>query len=170
MVLALGFLTFGTLFSTNSTAFLGLRQEALPTQVPAPTFPDADKFIRGEPAALPVPGGSSPNHLTHPCSGFRPEPLFSGLSPLSIGTVPGMCSSGYGDIDVWQANGNSYVLQSGFGQRMFHLWNVTDPYNPIALRTQAFPSGGTASTAAAAFPQNGNNYIGVTMRGSGTGC
>ncbi len=168
MVLALGFLTLGTLFSTNSTTFLGLGQEALPTAVPAPAFPDAQKIHVGEPAELAVPG--SPNHLTHPCSGFRPEPLFSGLSPLSIGTVPGMCSSGYGDIGVWRANGHDYVIQSGFAVRMFHLWNVDDPYNPAILRTQTFPAGGTASTAAAAFPQNGNNYIGVTMRGSGTGC
>src|SRR5688500_11286295 len=170
MVLALGFLTFGTLFSTNSAALLGLGQEALPTQEPAPAFPDAKKIVSSEPESLPVPGGAAPNHLTHPCAGFRPEPLFSGLSPLSIAYVAGMCSSGYGDIGTWQDDGQSYVLQSGFAQRMFHLWNVTDPYNQVHLVTQTWPTGGTASTAAYAFQQFGSNYISVAMRGNSAAC
>src|SRR5690242_8533267 len=44
----------------------------------------------------------APSHLTHPCAGMFPQPPFSGLAPLSISWVPGMCTSdvyqsGYGD-------------------------------------------------------------------------
>jgi hypothetical protein len=114
--------------------------------------------------------GPAPDHLTHPCGGLAPEPAFYGLSPLAIAYVPGMCSSGYGDIGVWQADGHSYVVQSGFAQRMFHLWNVDNPYSPVALWTQPFPSGGTASTSAFPFKQGNNRYVSITMRGSGSGC
>ncbi|MGI8586290.1 MAG: S-layer homology domain-containing protein [Chloroflexia bacterium] len=111
-----------------------------------------------------------PNHLIHPCGGMDPQPAFYGLSPLSIAYVPGMCSSGYGDIGVWQAAGHSYVVISGFNLRMFHIFNVDDPYNPVALVTQPFPAGGTAGTSAFPFQQGGNRYVSITMRGSGTGC
>ena len=75
------------------------------------------------------------------------EPTFSGLSPLSISYVPGLCSPqnyfdwGYGDIAVWQADGHSYVAQSGFNERMFHLWNVDDPYNPSSSSANLHPPG-----------------------------
>ena len=59
--------------------------------------------------------------------------------------VPGMCSNGYGDIAVWQADGHSYVALSGFALAMFHIFNVDDPYNPVALRTMPFPTGGTTT-------------------------
>jgi hypothetical protein len=102
------------------------------------------------------------------------EPTFSGVSPLTIAYVAGMCGNGYGDIAVWQANGHDYVAQSGFAVTMFHIWNVDNPYSPQILITKAFPAGGTASTALFDFKQTINNtthyYMSVAMRGSGTGC
>jgi hypothetical protein len=133
-----------------------------------PAVPDEQKLQTG-PVTLNVPS-SSPDHLTHPCGGMFPEPPFEGLSPLAISYVQGMCSSGYGDIAVWQHGGHDYVGLSGFGLRMYHIYNVDDPYNPVVLRTQAFPTGGTASTTIFDFKQNGNQYMSVGMRGSGTGC
>ncbi|HUS13652.1 MAG TPA: Ig-like domain-containing protein, partial [Chloroflexia bacterium] len=117
-----------------------------------------------------------PNHLTHPCPGMDPAPPFSGLSPLSITWANGMCDagnvygSGYGDITVWQANGHDYVALSGFAKRAFHIFNVDDPYHPVLLISQVFPSGGTASTSIFAFKQGTTRYLSIGMRGSGTGC
>src|SRR6476661_4297126 len=117
----------------------------------------------------------APSHLTHPCSGMLGEPTFTGLAPLSISWVPGMCTSdvyqsGYGDITVWQAGGHDYVGLSGFAQRAFHIFNVDDPYHPVLLVSQLFPAGGTASTSIFAFKQGGAQYLSFTMRGSGSGC
>ena len=53
---------------------------------------------------------------------------------------------------------------------MFFIYNVDDPYAPILLRNEPFPSGGTASLSIFDWTQNGNQYISVSMRGSGTGC
>ncbi len=120
----------------------------------------------------PLPSGPSigPDHLIHPCGGMFPEPPFQGLSPLAIAYVPGMCSFGYGDIGVWQADGHNYVVLSGFDLRLFHIWNVDDPYNPQLTSSLNFPSGGSASTSIFPFKQGSNHYVSVTMRGSGTGC
>lgn len=141
-------------------------------QAGLPAAQDQSNRYRGQSAPGPdlLRSEMTPDHLTHPCGGLAPEPAFYGLSPLAIAYVPGMCSSGYGDIGVWQAGGHSYVVQSGFSQRMFHLWNVDNPYAPVALVTQPFPSGGTTSTSAFPFKQGNNHYISITMRGSGTGC
>jgi hypothetical protein len=149
-------------FGTNTQAGVRLGQTVAPGQ----GDPDAWKGEQVEER----PVAASPNHLTHPCSGMFPEPPFMGLSPLSIAWVSGMCSSGYGDIAVWQSNGHSYAALSGFALRMFHIWNVDDPYNPVHLVTQPFPSGGSASTAIFDFKQFGHDYLALTMRGSGTGC
>ncbi|MDQ2810002.1 MAG: S-layer homology domain-containing protein [Chloroflexota bacterium] len=116
------------------------------------------------------PAQPTPAHLTHPCGGMLPEPPYLGLSPLSITYVPGMCGNGYGDIGVWQAGGHSYVVLSGFSLRMFHIFNVDNPYAPVPLVSQSFPTGGTTSTSVFPFHQGANRYISVTMRGSGTGC
>ncbi len=120
-------------------------------------------------------GAPSPGHLTHPCGGMFAEPPFSGMSPLAIAHVANYCSGSvytdpYGDIYTWQANGHDYVALSGFGLRMFYLINVDDPYNPVLLRTQPFPSGGSAGTSVYTFKQGNNHYVSATMRGSGTGC
>jgi hypothetical protein len=117
----------------------------------------------------------APSHLSHPCPGMLPEPPFSGLAPLSISWVPGMCTSdvyqsGYGDITVWQAGGHDYAGISGFAQRAFHIFNVDDPYHPVLLVSQLFPTGGTASTSIFAFKQGGSQFLSFTMRGSGSGC
>src|SRR5688500_7343065 len=176
MVLALGFLTFGTLFSTNSAALLGLGQEALPAVTPTPAFTDAYKILPSEPVEASVPGGS-PNHLTHPCGGMAPEPLFSGLSPLSmavaydpITNLP-ICSSGYGDIATWQDDGQSYVAIARFGRSGFHIFNVTDPYNPTqAYSTSGVLNSGSATLTIFAFKQGNDRFVSLSTRGSGTGC
>jgi hypothetical protein len=113
----------------------------------------------------------APGHLTHPCGGMFTEPPFTGVSPLAIAHVSGFCagdvySSPYGDPGVWQADGHNYVVLAGFAYRMFYLFNVDNPYTPVLLRTQPFPSGGTASTSAFAFKQGNNHYVSATMRGS----
>jgi plastocyanin len=141
---------------------------ATPTSGHSHDDPDSHKGRGAQsenPLFVPQPG-----HLAHPCSGMSSEPPFQGLSPLAIAFVPGMCNDGYGDIGVWQANGHDYVVLSGFALRMFHIFNVDDPYNPVAVRTQLFPSGGDTSTSVFAFRQGSNHYVSVTMRGSGTGC
>jgi hypothetical protein len=126
-------------------------------------------------AAPPQPA-AAPN-LTHPCPGMFTEPPFSGVSPLSITWVPGMCApggdvyqAGYGDITVWQASGHSYVGIAGFAQRAFYIFNVDDPYHPALLVNQPFPAGGSASLSIFSFRQAGHRYLSYTMRGSGTGC
>lgn len=136
---------------------------------PAPADPDAYKG-RSLPSANVPSGKPSPGHLTHPCGGMFAEPPVQGLSPLAIAYVPGMCNNGYGDIGVWQADGHSYVVLSGFALRMFHIFNVDDPYNPLTLRTQSFLPGGTTSTSVFPFRQGNNHYISITMRGTGSGC
>jgi hypothetical protein len=125
---------------------------------------DPWKLLPSQPAQS--TGLTSPSHLTHPCGGMFPEPPFTGLSPLSFAYVSGGCGGGYGDIAVWQANGHDYVALSGFGLRMFYLYNVDDPYNPQLLYTQPFPSGGTAGTSVFTFHQGSNYYVSATMRGS----
>jgi hypothetical protein len=171
MVLALGFLTFGTLFSANSSALLGLGQEAVPTRIPAPPYPDAYKVTAPEPPEAYVPG-ASPNHLTHPCGGMSAEPAFNGLSPLSLAYLPGTqgCSSGYGDIAAWQEGGQSYVGIARFGGAAFHIFNVTDPYNPTLVVTHPVGSGGSATLTIFSFKQGNSRYISTSTRGFGSGC
>ncbi|HKP52771.1 MAG TPA: S-layer homology domain-containing protein [Chloroflexia bacterium] len=174
LVILLGIFSSVALLSGGARLGLGNPPDATtPIPLDEQPYPDAYKLVPRPPAELPVPGGS-PDHLTHPCGGMLAEPTFSGVSPLSIAYVSGMCGNGYGDIGVWQANGHSYVAQSGFAVRMFHIWNVDDPYNPQILITQSFPAGGTASTALFDFKQTTNDvthyYMAVAMRGSGTGC
>ncbi len=111
-----------------------------------------------------------PDHLTHPCAGLASEPPFSGLAPLSIAYVPGICSGGYGDIGVWQNAGHDYVMVSGFSRAFYHIWNVDDPYNPVLLRTQPLPSGATASLSIFPFKQGTSRYMSLTARGSSPGC
>jgi hypothetical protein len=129
--------------------------------------PDPDsKPTKPEPGQQP-----SPNHLTHPCSGMLPEPTFAGLSPLTIEYTALNCTESYGDIGVWQANGHDYVILSGFSTRMFHIFNVDDPYNPVLLRTMPIPPGGSAGTSASWFKQRDINgiqhyYVTATVRGS----
>lgn len=120
-------------------------------------------------------GTLSPSHLVHPCGGMFPEPPFTGLSPLSIAHVANRCtgsvySDPYGDVYAWQDGDHEYVALSGFGYRMFYLINVDDPYNPVLLRTEPFPSGGTAGTSVYVWKQGENHYVSASMRGSGTGC
>ncbi len=103
------------------------------------------------------------------------EPPFTGMSPIAIAHVANYCSGSvytdpYGDIYTWQADGHNYVALSGFGLRMFYLINVDDPYHPALLRTEPFPSGGSASTSVYTWKQGSNHYVSATMRGSGTGC
>ena len=141
--------------------------------IPVPGASQASKSQVKDTAPLARPG--SPAHLTHPCGGMFGEPPFTGVSPLSITHVSGFCtsdvySSPYGDIYAWQADGHSYVVLSGFALRMFYIINVDDPYNPVLLRTQPFPTGGTASTSVYTFKQGNNHFVTATMRGSGTGC
>ncbi|MBF6613475.1 MAG: S-layer homology domain-containing protein [Chloroflexi bacterium] len=165
----------------GAATFLGLglaNAAGVPATISAPTLlrtavaglyqPDSYKGLSVPKPDAPL--GVQPDHLTHPCGGAFPEPPFQGLSPLSITYVPNMCNDGYGDIGVWQAGGHNYVVLSGFAQRMFHIFNVDDPYNPQVLRTQSFPAGGTTSTSIFPFRQGANQYVSVTMRGSGTGC
>jgi hypothetical protein len=177
LVVLLGIFASAALLARGSQFGLGSPPDPTPYPIGEQPYPDAYKSGPGEPAALPVPG-RSPNHLTHPCGGMLAEPIFSGVSPLSIAYVPSLCpgtnTNPYGDIAVWQANGHDYVVQAGFTMRMYHMWNVDDPYNPVLLRSQTFPAGGTAATAIFDFKQTFNDithyYMAVAMRGSGTGC
>jgi hypothetical protein len=141
---------------------------AAPSPEP-PSFPDAYKIEPNQPRNIVVPG-TNPSIPPHPCGGMSTTPPFSGVSPLSIAYVANMCSSGYGDIAVWQANGHSYVAQSGFGLRMYHIWNVDDPYNPVLLISKTWDSGGTASTALFHFHQFNHEYLATSMRGTNQGC
>jgi S-layer homology domain len=144
-----------------------------------PPFPDAYKLNQG-PRSVSVPGviTSSTNGLTHPCSGMSPQPPFTGLSPIAIvypyANCQGTPDAG-GDIATWQNSGHSFVGLSGFGGlsgtgKMFWIFNVDDPYNPVIIAVQSFPTGGTASLSIFDWPQNGHQYMSVMMRGSGTGC
>ncbi|HYP19110.1 MAG TPA: hypothetical protein VEY08_03470, partial [Chloroflexia bacterium] len=70
-------------------------------------------------------------------------------------------------------NGHDYVILSGFSTRMFHIFNVDDPYNPVLLRTMPLPTGGSAGTSASWFKQRDTNgvlhyYVTATVRGSTT--
>lgn len=136
-----------------------------------PAFPDAYK-LAGEKGSVARVPGVVPNHMSHPCSGMAAEPQFAGLSPLAVAYPYTNCpsTSMMGDVATWQHDGHDYVGLSGFGYRMFFIYNVDDPYNPVLLWNQGFPSGGTASLSIFDWKQNGNQYISVTMRGSGTGC
>ena len=112
-----------------------------------------------------------PGHFQHPCGGMHPEPPFMGISPLSMSSVPtGGCTRAVGDPAVWQTADHSYVVLSGYLLRLFHIWNVDDPYNPVAVSTVPLPTGGTAATSIFDFKQGSNYYVSITMRGSGTGC
>jgi hypothetical protein len=137
----------------------------------APPFPDAYKLSGNSGAVAKVPGVVS-DHLTHPCGGMDPDPDYTGLSPIAIAYPYTNCpsTSMMGDVATWQNGGHDYVGLSGFGYRMFFIYNVDDPYNPVLLYNQGFPSGGTASLSIFDWKQNGTQYVSVTMRGSGTGC
>jgi hypothetical protein len=124
----------------------------------------------------PPPHAAVPLVLTNPCPGLSPAPSFYGVSPLSITSVPGMCETisklgngiwGYGGLSVWQAAGHSYVVLSGLYRRLFHLFNVDDPYHPQLLASPAFPPGGYISSAVFAFHQGINYYVSVTMLDDG---
>jgi hypothetical protein len=166
VVFSLGIFTAGVLSFAGAKSAAGVTPEVPRVR---PGDPDAGKLHTGNRGQAswvdPQPG-----HLVHPCGGLLPEPPFSGLSPLAIGYAPGVCTDGYGDIGVWQAGGHNYVVLSGFGLRMFHLFNVDDPYNPVLLHTEPFPAGGYTGTSAFAFKQGNNHYVSATMRGGGTGC
>ena len=154
-------LGLGLLAAPPASANVAACPTVLPVLTPRPA--GAPQSVQAQFA--PGPGDTS-YHLTDPCGGMFAMPPFQGVSPLSITSVPGMCNWGYGDIGVWQAGGHSYVVLSGFGLVMFHIFNVDDPYHPVALITQPFPANGTASTSVFPFQQNGHRYISVTMRGS----
>jgi hypothetical protein len=136
-----------------------------------PAFPDAYKLPSEEGAVARVPG-VVPDGLTHPCSGMAARPEFAGLSPIAIAYPYTNCpsTSMMGDVATWQYGGHDFVGLSGFDYRMFFIYNVDDPYNPVLLWNQAKPSGGSASLSIFDWKQNGNQYVSVTMRGSGTGC
>ncbi len=138
-----------------------------------PPFPDAYKLHQGPPSAS-VPGviTTDTDGLSHPCSGLIPEPPFAGLSPIAIAYPYTNCAPYWmmGDVATWQYQGHDYVGLSGFEYRMFFIYNVDDPYNPVLLHDEGFPSSGTASLSIFDWKQNGNQYLSVTMRGSGTGC
>jgi hypothetical protein len=147
---------------------LGLPPSTAATPEP---YPDAHKEVSNEPVVLPVPG--SPKALTHPCGQFNPEPPFEGLSPLSFavaynGPNP-YCSGAYGDPAVWRHNGHDYIVSAYFSQvGAFHIWNVDDPYNPVHIRTELVPGGGSTITIFD-FVQNGEQYLSMSTRGSNFG-
>lgn len=163
----------GGILSGGGLSNLANRQvQAGPTRVANPPFPDAYKLSPKQPPGASVPGIYAPGSLTHPCGQMYPAPPFTGLSPLAIAYPYTNCpnTNAMGDVATWQYNGHDYVGLSGFGYRMFYLYNVDDPYNPILLKEQTFPSGGTASLSIFDWKQNGNQYLSVTMRGSSPGC
>src|SRR3954462_4166620 len=128
LLMLVGLVASGAIFSGRAPSLLGSPDTKTPTaaeRLSNPAFPDAYK-LNPQPPEVSVPR-DAPDHLVHPCGGMYTEPPFMGLSPLSISWVPGMCSNGYGDIAVWQQDGHSYVAQSGFALRMYHIWNVDDP-------------------------------------------
>jgi len=167
MVLAACLFAFGTFFVAAPGSTLGLP----PTAATAEPYPDAHKEVSDEPAVLPVPG--SPKTLTHPCGFFHQEPPFMGLSPLSFavaynGPTP-YCAGAYGDPAVWRHNGHDYVASAYFSSiGRFHIWNVDDPYNPVHIRTQDIPGGGSTITLFD-FVQNGQQYLSMSTRGSNSG-
>ncbi|MEO8285878.1 MAG: S-layer homology domain-containing protein [Chloroflexota bacterium] len=168
-VISTGIMASGGL--TGLTRLAGLASATAQPQHPVvdpQPFPDAYKITDGRPANISVPG--STEGLTHPCGGMSPAPPHSGVSPLAIAWVPSNCGN-YGDIAVWQAGGHSYVAQSGWTGKMYHIWNVDNPYTPIILKTQAFPSGGNTSKAIFHFHQFGHEYLATAMSGSiSSGC
>jgi hypothetical protein len=111
------------------------------------------------------------DHFSHPCGGMHPEPPFMGISPLSITSIPGGgCTRAIGDIGSYQTAEHNYVVLSGYLERLFYIFNVDDPYNPVVESFVPLPVGGTATTSIFAFKQGDNYYISTTLRGSGTGC
>jgi hypothetical protein len=172
LVLLVGVFSTG-IFTGGGLAVIFSSPQAQPTPShpdPGPQpYPDAYKVQPGKLRNIAVPGG---NHgdIPYPCGNITANPPFTGVSPLSIACIPGTPDWGYGDLAVWQANGHSYAAQSGFGYRMYYIWNVDDPYTPVLLFNKPFPSGGSASTAIFHFHQFGHEYMATTMRGSGTGC
>ncbi|MEO5952322.1 MAG: Ig-like domain-containing protein [Chloroflexia bacterium] len=167
-VLVSGFFTTGIGGSMSGT-----KVQAKATATPPP-FPDAYKLDNSDPSA-PAAGvvSTGPLGLDHPCSSLMvANPPFVGLSPIAIAYPRTTCTStiNMGDVATWQNNGHDYVGLSGFGGRMYFIYNVDDPYNPLLLKEQTFPTGGTASLSIADWKQNGNQYMSVSMRGTGTGC
>ena len=167
VTLALCIMVLGTFVSAgpgSTSGFLGLPPSA-PTAEP---YPDAHKVVPDQPVELPVPG-NEPEAIIHPCGNFHPEPPFQGLSPLSFAVAPGICASGYGDIAVWQDGGQDYVASAKFGGSAgFHIWNVSDPYNPVHLVTEYIPNS-TNTTTIFAFKQGSTRYLSMSTRGSGCG-
>lgn len=167
-VLVSGFFTTGL-----SGSMAGTKAVAKATATPPP-FPDAYKMNPTDKSA-PVAGvvTTGPNGISHPCSSLMvTNPPFSGLSPIAIAYPRTTCTGivNMGDVATWQNNGHDYVGLSGFGGRMYFIYNVDDPYNPVLLKEETFPSGGTASLSIFDWKQNGNQYMSVSMRGTGTGC
>jgi hypothetical protein len=111
------------------------------------------------------------DHFSHPCGGMHPEPPFMGISPLSITSIPGGgCTRAIGDISSYRTAEHNYVVLSGYLERLFYIFNVDNPYNPIVQSIVPIPTGGTAATSIFSFKQGDNYYISTTLRGSGTGC
>ncbi|HYO50073.1 MAG TPA: S-layer homology domain-containing protein [Chloroflexia bacterium] len=111
------------------------------------------------------------DHFSHPCGGMHPEPPFMGISPLSITNIPGGgCVRAIGDIGSYQTAEHNYVVLSGYLERLFYIFNVDDPYNPVIESFVPLPAGGTATTSIFGFKQGDNYYVSTTLRGSGTGC
>ncbi|HYP41953.1 MAG TPA: S-layer homology domain-containing protein [Chloroflexia bacterium] len=111
------------------------------------------------------------DHFSHPCGGMHPEPPFMGISPLSITNIPGGgCTRAIGDIGSYQTAEHNYVVLSGYLERLFYIFNVDDPYNPVIESFVPLPTGGTATTSIFGFKQGDNYYVSTTLRGSGTGC
>jgi hypothetical protein len=166
LILVAGFLAAGTFVVTSPGSLLGVSPAAT-----AEPYPDAHKETSDESAVMSVPG--SPNTLTHPCGLFNPEPPFMGLSPLSFavaynGPTP-YCGGAYGDPAVWRHNGHDYIASAYFSSiGRFHIWNVDDPYNPVHIRTQDIPGGGSTITLFD-FVQNGQQYLSMSTRGSNSG-
>ncbi|HMA37595.1 MAG TPA: hypothetical protein VKY74_24285, partial [Chloroflexia bacterium] len=126
--------------------------------------------------APPAPAGAAagPSQIVHPCRGINPQPPFTGVSPLSLTWMLGMCNAGtqwgYGDLGTWQAAGHSYVVISGYSWRAFYIWAVDDPYAPDLRAEVLLPQGGTTSTSVFAFRQGADHYVSFTLRGAEPGC
>ena len=169
-VLLIALLSSGFVTSAVTGTMAGPQAKATSTP---PPFPDAYKLNNDKPSAN-APGvtASSPQAISHPCSGMYPEPPFEGLSPITVTYPYVTCQTNgqMGDIATWQHGGHDYVGTSGFGGRLFFIYNVDDPYNPVLLRNEPRPAGSSASLSIFDWTQNGNQYLSVTTRGTGTGC
>ena len=165
VVLALGVIT-PALFvfaSVNAAAPIPSKDSGVGQAPPDFDFPSNARGKLGE-----------GDHFSHPCGGMHPEPPFIGISPLSITNIPGGgCIRAIGDIGVYQTDTHNYVVLAGYLERLFYIFNVDDPYNPVVESFVPFPTGstsGTATTSIRGFKQGNNYYVSTTLRGNSAVC